>query len=75
MPLSYTDYRKLMADPKRSEAAQRGAATRRYRETLHKALMKHMWDRGLTGSEEEKLVVINELGGPFLELLGTRWAK
>lgn len=71
MPLSITAYNKLNADLKRSEAAKKAAATRVRREELHMGVMEQMWRT----SGMDKTEVIKAMGGPFLELLGTKWEK
>ena len=72
MTLSIKDYRKMNADPKRSEAAQRGAWKRHLREKTHRAMMKSALRDGYQGS---KVDFIKSHSPIFDDLLDTKWSE
>ena len=74
MVMTMKDYGDMMKDPKRSEAAIKGAQTRKRRESLHASLIHYMLKNRMdTSNSQQKIKAIEKLGDPYTELLNTRW--
>lgn len=60
MVMSERDYRQLTADPKRSDSARKGAATRSERQKRRESLIRVILERGMCLSTENMTTIAKE---------------